>query len=265
MCGLCGIIIGKMDRSQKQIDNITDMFTRLLLHSEHRGPFATGAASIGSDGQLSVVKQPVPAYRFVDSDEYRIWMKTITPNTTYLMGHTRWPTKGSIYNNENNHPLVTEIDVPGGGPGHGHILLTHNGSILQPESHFRRLGLSRTAQVDSELLLRIAQWHSDGNGLDINGFIDYLPHLHGRMSLATVVTSKPNEIILLKGNMPLEVRYNVKNNLIAYASEPGILHDALYEDQWQAVYVSAGEGLVVDSFNLLIINRFTHQFDKLHI
>ncbi|MHB0998539.1 MAG: class II glutamine amidotransferase [Armatimonadota bacterium] len=263
MCGLAGVILGRIERSQSELDRITNMFTNLLLHSQHRGPFATGAASIGVDGQLSVVKMPVPAYRFVDSDEYQAWLGSITPNTTYLMGHTRWPTKGSIHNEQNNHPLVAEIE----GQGHdlGHLALTHNGTIKSIEQHFKRLNLPRTAQVDSELLLRIAQRHSDEHGLDIGGFISYLPDLHGRMSMAVVATSKPNEIILLKGNMPLEVRYNSKLNLIAYASEPRILHDVLKGDSWECVPMFVDEGLVIDSFNLLIINRFTHQFDKLHI
>ncbi|MHB1002110.1 MAG: class II glutamine amidotransferase [Armatimonadota bacterium] len=254
MCGLCGLVLGKIDRSQHQLDKITDMFTNLLLHSEHRGPYATGAASIGSDGQLSVVKMPVPAYRFVGSKEYQAWLGSVTPNTTYLMGHTRWPTKGSIHNNQNNHPLIAPVD------GGGHIILTHNGSISNSESHFRRLGLPRTAQVDSELLLRIAQRHSDENGLDIDRYVSYLPDLHGRMSMAAVATSKPNEIILLKGNMPLEVRYDMESKIIAYASEPGILRDFLKGGSWEYISVISGEGLVLDTNELSETRRIYFKF-----
>ncbi|MHB1002061.1 MAG: class II glutamine amidotransferase [Armatimonadota bacterium] len=261
MCGLAGIVTEKAERSQCELDRIADMFTRLLIYSEYRGPFATGAASIGSDGELSVVKLPVPAYRFIDTKEYRAWLGTINNNTTYLMGHTRWPTKGSIYNDENNHPLVAEIQ--GQGHGLGHLALTHNGTIKSIEQHFKRLKLPRTAQVDSELLLRLAQRHAGKHGLDIDSFIDYLPALNGRMSMATVVTSKPNEIILLKGNMPLEVRFNPKRKIIAYASEPEILYDALKGDSWQTVPVSAGEGLVIDSCDMSVFRRFQFEFARI--
>lgn len=82
------------------------------------------------------------------------------------------------------------------------------------------------------------------------------------MSMATVVTSKPNEIILLKGNMPLEVRYDIKNNIITYASELGILHDALSDNHWWNVNMSAGEGLVIDSHDIEKIGRFYFNFDR---
>ncbi|MHB1001995.1 MAG: class II glutamine amidotransferase [Armatimonadota bacterium] len=261
MCGLCGIVIGKKDRSQKQIDQITDMFTNLLLHSQHRGPFATGAASVGSDEQLSVVKLPVPAYRFVDSDEYRKWLGTINSNTTYLMGHTRWPTKGSIHNNQNNHPLIAEIERQ----GYSHLALTHNGTIKGIEKHFKQLNLPRTAQVDSELLLRIAQRHCSKDGLDIDCFIAHLPMLQGHMSMATVATSKPNEIILLKGNMPLEVRYNPKYEIIAYASEAGILRDSLIGASWASILMSAGEGIIYNSHDLSLIRRFRFEFSRSYV
>ncbi|MHB1001851.1 MAG: class II glutamine amidotransferase domain-containing protein [Armatimonadota bacterium] len=185
-------------------------------------------------------------------------MKTINNHTTYLMGHTRWPTIGSIHNLDNDHPLVAPVD------GGDHVLVTRNGSISNSESHFKRLGLPRTAQVDSELLLRIAQRHSDSEGLHIDKFISYLPELHGRMSMATVVTSKPNEIILLKGNMPLEVRYNPKYKIIVYASEPGILSNSLINNLWRHIPMSISEGLVIDSYSLSIIKQFEFTFDRIN-
>ena len=95
MCGLAGLIPETAKRSQRELDLLTDAFTRLLLFSEHRGPHATGAASVLEDGNIVVVKKPLPARSFVNSPEHRSWMNSIDQETTYLMGHTRWPQKGA--------------------------------------------------------------------------------------------------------------------------------------------------------------------------
>jgi len=222
MCGLCGIVAGKSQRSKHEISRITDVFTRLLIYSEHRGPFDTGIASIESDEQTTVVKQHSPTRLFVNTDKYRSWLGTIHKNTTYLMGHTRWPTRGSIYNPENNHPLMANVCT-----NKHSVLLTHNGSIRNVDHHFRRLNLPRTAQVDSELLLRIAQRYSGENGINVEAFIENIRALDGRMSLAMAATSKPDEVILLKGNMPLEVWYHPTLNVLIYASETSIINTAV--------------------------------------
>lgn len=254
MCGLAGLILGRDKRSQRDLDWITDAFTRLVLFSEYRGPHATGVACVRENGSIAVEKKPIPARVFVNSSAYLSWLSNVNQDTTYLMGHTRWPTKGSIHNPDNNHPILAEIDG-------GHcVALTHNGSIREPDKQFKRLGLPRTAQVDSELLVRLAQRHAGVQGLDVGGFIAHLPALHGRMSTALMATTKPNEVILLKGNMPLEVRLHRKRKVVAYASEPSILNYALKGNGWDVIPVSAGEGLVVDSHDISAIRRFRFEF-----
>ncbi len=68
-------------------------------------------------------------------------MDEVDNHTTILMGHTRWRTRGSEANSRNNHPIRAGI-----------IIGTHNGTIYNADYLFRRLGLPRYAEVDSELL-----------------------------------------------------------------------------------------------------------------
>ena len=81
------------------------------------------------------------------------------------------------------------------------------------------------------------------------------------MSAAIVATTRPNQIILLKGNMPLEVRFNLKYKVIAYASESDILDYALKGGPWEHIPISTGEELVIDSHNISAIKRFQFEFD----
>ena len=83
------------------------------------------------------------------------------------------------------------------------------------------------------------------------------------MSAALVATTRSNEIILLKGNMPLEVRFHPKRKIVAYASEPGILTYALKESGWEDVPMSVGEGLVVDSHDISATRRFKFEFGRI--
>jgi hypothetical protein len=104
--------------------------------------------------------------------------------------------------------------------------------------------------VDSELLVRLAQRHASADGLDLPAFLADIAPLEGRMSCTLVATTKPEEIILLRGNMPLEARQHRRQRLLAYASEATILARGLVDTGWVTVPVAEGEGLVVDTHAL---------------
>ena len=69
----------------------------------------------------------------------------IDNRTTLLLGHTRRCTRGDEKINENNRSIRA-----------GNILGTHNGTIYNANTLFRRFELHRFAEVDSELLFRLA-------------------------------------------------------------------------------------------------------------
>jgi len=234
----------------KDIEALTDVFTRLLLLSEHRGPHATGVAWVKQNGAMQVAKEPLPARQFVQSGAYIDWLLGVDRQVTYLMGHTRWPSHGSVRNPENNHPLtlpVTAVSRPDQqAQVIGRLALSHNGSLRDFSRHFTRLALPRTMQVDSELLARLAQRHAGEHGIDVDGFLDALSPLDGSMSFALVATTRPDEIILLKGNMPLEVRMHRRKRVVLYASESRILDAALGDDAgWEDMPMAPGEALAI--------------------
>lgn len=237
MCGLCGILQGPAPRARADRERLEELFSRLLVLSEHRGPHATGAAWVRRDGTYRVEKAPLPAWRFLQTACYADFLNEAGKDITLLMGHTRWPTRGSVSNPANNHPQWV---AP--------ILLTHNGHVLEVQRHFRRLRLLRTADVDSELLARLAQRYADADGLHLPAFLEALAPLDGRISLALVATTRPDEIILLKGNMPLEVRVHDERQVLCYASESRILDVALDGDTgWETLPLAHGEGLIVNT------------------
>lgn len=239
MCGLVGLLVGRQPaRRMKDIEALADVFTTMLLLSEHRGPYATGVAWVKKDGTMQVAKEPLPARQFVQTGTYLDWLCGVNRQVTYLMGHTRWPSRGSARNHEENHPLSCAPP----------ILLTHNGTVLDHRRHLARLRLPQSTQVDSELLARMAQQHAGTAGIDLEAFLHELLPIEGSMSLALVATTRPEEMILLKGNMPLEVRIQPHTRLLIYASEARILDRALTgESGWETLPLAHGEGLVVNT------------------
>ena len=238
MCGLTGIVIGGgHGRLPLEAGMLGQFFTELLVHSEHRGPYATGAALVRGDGTRRVVKAPLPASKFAHSKNYRRWLNEIDDRAVYLMGHTRWPSRGSVYHAEENHPIWTSP-----------VLLSHNGTICDHARHATRMGLEQATDVDSELLARIAQRHTDGNGIDVQAVLAALKPLTGSMSMAMVATCRPDEVVLLKGNMPLAVWVHPQERVLIYASETEILEDVVGgEPGWKNLPLAYWEGLVFNS------------------
>ena len=250
MCGLAGIVIGKKHRTRAEIEKITGTFSRLLLFSEYRGPYATGAAWLKIDGKCRGEKAPVSAEAFIKSGMYRDWRKDIDARSTVLMGHTRYPTQGSHMDNCNNQPLVSEEHS---------LILTHNGHIPGVEGMFKRLGLHREFEVDSELLLRLGCRHLGPTGLCIKGLLSDVKKCPGQIAAVFAASSNPDEILFVRRERPLVLAYHDDTQLLAYASEQQILENVLWGGRgWHIVSVPPFRALVVHADNLFAITRYIH-------
>ena len=145
MCGQVGIIFGRKRRRPDERDYLREVFIRMLLHSEERGPHASGLAWLKTDGSHRIFKRPMRAHELVYEKPFQELLGQVDNETTILMGHTRWRTRGNEFNNRNNHPIRAGI-----------VIGTHNGTIYNADHLFRRLRLPRYAEVDSELIFRLA-------------------------------------------------------------------------------------------------------------
>ena len=100
------------------------------------------------------------AQELVYEKQFRELLGQVDNETTILMGHTRWRTRGNEFNNRNNHPIRAGI-----------VIGTHNGTIYNADYLFRRLGLPRYAEVDSELIFRLADRFAPEGPIDrLEGF-----------------------------------------------------------------------------------------------
>lgn len=211
MCGLAGVILGTKRRRHAELAEIAARFTQLLVLNERRGRHATGVALVDRDGGHELLKRPLPAHEFVTLDLYREVLGELSNRTTCILGHTRWPTRGTPAQPLNNQPIRR-----------GRTLGTHNGTILNSTPLARAHGIRRLCQVDTEVLVGLA----DGAG-DLEAFLGRLSAARGELAAVLVRLERPGEVVLLRGNKPLALRHHARWRALFYASEDRDLDAAL--------------------------------------
>lgn len=145
MCGIAGFSIS--DKDHRHI-NCRKLAKALARQIERRGTDATGVAwtQTDPDGSLGVwyMKDAISASMFMDS------MDQIAMHTRSAIIHTRYATKGSPENNDNNHPIIV-----------GDTIGIHNGGIRNDDQIIAEVGTGRTGQVDTEAIFRLIDASDD--------------------------------------------------------------------------------------------------------
>jgi glucosamine 6-phosphate synthetase-like amidotransferase/phosphosugar isomerase protein len=226
------------------------VFQRLLLLNQKRGHHAAGIATVDGSCGYQLLKRPMEAVRFTRLPEFRDFMNLLKPNTTLLMGHTRFATVGDIEKAENAHPIRS-----------GSCLGTVNGTIFNADALFRKFRLTRFAEVDSELIVRLANKCASEGRIQIGTFLNYLKHCRGQ--LAAVLTSyiAPEEVMVLKGNRPLSLFYNPMINAIIYSSETTHIMTVLRGDKnWLKLNLAPMTCIVFNVDNLITPKAYPLKF-----
>ena len=209
MCGIAALLLYPKKRDTRTWNEIREIFTRNLEFNEARGEMATGLAVMRADGQFQVFKQPVRATEFVKLPEYHRLLKNLDSQTTLLLGHTRFPTKGQPENNRNNHPLIV-----------GHTLGVHNGHIDNDDALFHQYHYPRQAQVDSEIIFRMLDSISSSkmNEEYLDSACQHLRLLRGQFTFLSADTRTPQHLLVLKHHNPLCIHYHADWDALVFSS-----------------------------------------------
>lgn len=250
MCGQCGIILGTAKRDSKELKYFCEVFERLLLLNQKRGHHATGIAAVDLNCGYQLLKRPMEAVSFTALAEYRDLMNSLKPNTTLLMGHTRFATVGDVEKVENAHPIRS-----------GTCLGTVNGTIFNADELFKKFKLMRFAEVDSELIVRLACQCAPKGNIDINKLLGCIRHCRGQLTAVLTSYIVPEQVIILKGNRPLSLFYNPKLNAIIYSSETTHIMTALRGDKnWLKLNLAPMTCVVFNIDNLITPKAYPLKF-----
>lgn len=210
MCGIGGIVrLGNRPIKRWQLAH---MATEL----QHRGTDATGFALQDEDGTTHVWKVAEPAWKAVAGPAFRAWVdKALTDRARILLVHTRAYTKGSPFNNENNHPLYAN-------PLQG--VVVHNGMVRNDDGLFtanEKLGFKRSCGTDSDIFRALLD---NWGGID-KGLIKEMGLVEGTAAVAAIHRGSPGKLLLLRDSNPLIL--GATSDTLAFASTKEALHKVL--------------------------------------
>lgn len=208
MCGLVGIHLFPSVRKAADLQEIQRLFTRALLSNEERGRAATGVTVIQKDGQYKIFKQPVPASDFVQTALYKRALALIGAETVCLLGHTRMPTKGTRWNNANNHPLRGK-----------YTLGIHNGRIHNDEALFAQMQIERHSEVDSEIVFRLLdQVEPSADNRYLAQVRERIGLLDGQVASLYVDLRHPTRLVAIRRNNLLNLHYEPSLKALFFSS-----------------------------------------------
>lgn len=213
MCGIGGLMMYQKNRTNEQLAFIKELTTHILVENMARGSHATGIATFGKKG-YDVLKHNVSADEFTLYDTYFDFLDKNIDNDTYnIILHTRHATKGSPSVNDNNHPIVSATAIG-----------VHNGWVSNDDELFKSEGLYRLAQVDSEVIFRLADKEL---GNDTENTKRVAEKLSGVYAVAFVNKGERNKLNYFRSSNPTTFVYIPDLNIIAFASQKKFLEDSI--------------------------------------
>lgn len=210
MCGIAAMLLYPQERPEKIWEEIRQSITENLLANEERGKEATGLAVVQTTGIVTIAKMPLSASEFVRTDQYQAALSEIGPQTTVILGHTRKPTKGSVFCCDNNHPIYTQT-----------VVGIHNGHIENDNEIFDSTGSVRRGEVDSEIIFRLLDnvSHEEEEEVALLAEIEQnLAGLKGKFTFISCDCRRPEHILLVRHLNPLSHYYHPDWQAVIFSS-----------------------------------------------
>lgn len=210
MCGIFGITMARDSKISNR--DLKKMISKLFLLSESRGKEASGLA-VKTNSSLFILKQPKPASVLLRSKEYNQLFNNLG-DVSAIIGHARLVTNGSLEDNSNNQPVVSEG-----------IVGIHNGIMTNDADLWSKFpALKRMSEVDTEVFLSLIRY-----------FLKKERNIHKSVSDTFNLIEGSASISLLFNNFDLQLLatntgslyYYKDDKFFVYASEEAILNNFL--------------------------------------
>ena len=249
MCGIFGIINydGKLKRYMADLDNIKQMTSSLLSVAQSRGTDASGICMVTLSGEAMIYKARKSGRELTGDLGYSKIMNAIDYQSNFRMmiGHTRAKTKGTEYNNANNHPIVA-----------CRVVGVHNGMISNDDDLFDvDESLIRKGQVDSEIIFRLIDKFVYEKHTLVASVRRTAQAIIGSYSCAFIHLDHPNYLTLFAGAYPSIAIQNFKHaHMMIFASTDDIITKAtegiyILREPTSKLEVDKNTGIRINTFN----------------
>lgn len=277
MCGITGIfpLNTKCELDEHTRKKLILWFnTELLFHTIERGRDATGITVSLTEGEgeeeehsFLCLKQPADATDFFENDgteqKYRTQEENAAPlrvhhsilsNTdkfNFIIGHTRKKTQGSVYNVNNNHPIIV-----------GNIIGIQNGGVNNDDRIFKLHDgeMDRIGEVDSEAIMQLLALDSNDKALDWDSINYVTQRMEGPRAVIAYNSKHPEKIIFFRDKeRPIELYYLKELGAVLLCSKSlymldikkayqrlRITHPEFPKMSYETVTIMADDGGVID-------------------
>lgn len=231
MCGIFGVV------ATREPDRTEALLRALFRLSESRGKEASGMAGIAGDA-IRVLKSPIPSTELLRTPSYARYVESLVRRERVaIIGHSRLVTNGSQTEHANNQPVCVD-DIAG----------VHNGIIVNEAALWGdHPELSRTHEVDTEVLLRLVRHGARAAGSFVGGVRRAFAEIRGIANVA-MLASELDQLAIATNNGSIYYSADPATGRFAFASERYILEQALAEKgvAGEVVQLPPGAGLLVD-------------------
>ena len=225
---------------------------KLFLLSENRGRESCGFyLSCGDDSYLA--KHPFPASDLVSTAEFKSairiffekYLKSNRQFHLFILGHSRLVTDGDQSDHNNNQPLVKN-----------QYCCIHNGIIINADDLFDKYDLTRSASVDTEVILELLNKYQKEGHDQKDSIKRIFAEIKGSASIA-FYREKSKRIFLATNTGSLYAFLNKHRRIGVFASERYICekiinsfcHRSLFKNG-QLQHIEAFSGMSISSEEL---------------
>lgn len=254
MCSIFGIGLF-IDHTLDDTDTIKSIMSTLLEEAEIAGRKASGVA-IMKTKSTEVIRRAMSGSELAKDDDYLSFAdkhmrvgKNESPDDTLMsmIGHCRWPTKGSPDNHYNNHPIVAE-----------NIVGVHNGMINNDDELFStfRKNVTRIAQVDTEIIFQLVSHFTRrfGSNKTVKSIKEMASYVKGGYACAMLNVDSPYNLFLFREGNPIRILYYPDVKVLLFATRENFISTAVkpftdYLGEPVEIDIISGMGIAFNLFN----------------